>query len=528
MIYPNLRPATRFFTLALCLLLPAAVSAQSPEAAQTDAVQEAEVSIEASDPVSIKTAAQLKASREALLSTHEALPLPNVEVEEVLALQGLPGEDAYQTTLESFSELAEIAPGRPMTMKEAFILADERNPMLGAARVNSEKAQAKLHQAWAMLMPNVAASLQWAHLGNVPMLNLGDLMGGAPVPGGGTPMAAQDSVSLNLTVGMSIINVANWFNLRILDKSTDLTDLGIEDGRQQLLAGVAQTYLAALLTGEVVKVQRVQLKTALNQLELAQGRYDGGVDVKLSVIQAQHAVEQACQALIDAIWSYETAREALAIMTNTDGFPVPQPSPLKALPNLIDDSLEANAIEQNRSLQIQRATQEIQKLSLDAAIASFFPSLGGAWQYNYSLTNPVGMAAQKSSWTLALSLTIPLFDYSKYGVLDERKAEIRQTQFNMQNIENNTRQAVRKGRREYYSAIFSVENARRQESLANEALSLTEASYSNGVATFVDVSNARNTATAASVALITTKIQADLSLISLISHLGHDIMEIAE
>lgn len=107
----------------------------------------------------------------------------------------------------------------------------------------------------------------------------------------GNSVKSIDSVQLGISVGLSIVNVAGWFNLRMADEAVEITKLGVENGRQQILAGVAQAYLAALLCGEVVKIQRVQLKSALDQLSLAQGRYDRGADVKLSVIQAQFGVE---------------------------------------------------------------------------------------------------------------------------------------------------------------------------------------------------------------------------------------------
>ena len=62
--------------------------------------------------------------------------------------------------------------------------------------------------------------------------------------------------------------------------------------------------------------------------------------------------------------------------------------------------------------------------------------------------------------------------------------------------------------------------------MAREALQLQEAAYSNGASTFIDVTNARNNVASASIAYITASIQSELSMISLISTLGRDIMEV--
>ena len=442
-----------------------------------------------------------------------------------------------------------------LTLREALLQADKSNIDLEKARIRIETAQAQLKQAWAIFLPNVSGKLTYAHLGKVPSMDMSAMTGGitgtisealAPLyqalhidptqaagqnagassGGGSMKMAAPDSVTFELTAGVSLINVAGWFQLKMLDEAKTLTELGIADGRQQLLFGVAQAYLAALLCGEVVKVQRIQLKSALDQLTLAQGRFDRGADVRLSVIQAQFAVEKQRQTLIDAIWSYETARDALATLINVDGLPVPQPTKFQGINISSDEELEKEALANNRTLRINEMTQHVNKLNLDAAIAGFLPTLSGAWVYSYTLTEPAGMTAQKYSWTLALSLSVPLFDYSKFGVLDERRAAMRATELERESTINTTKQNVRKAKREYYSALFNVDNAKRQFELAREAMQLTEAAYANGASTFIDVTNARNTVASAAIAYVTAGIQSELSLISLISVLGRDIMEV--
>jgi len=504
------------------------------------------------DPtVGERTNKNLAAARLTLTATHET-PIP-AGVEKDQDQQALPGESALDSQIEQISELNEIKPGPAITLKDALLMADAQNIDLQSAQINIEKARAQLKQAWAIILPNISATFSYAHMGyptngsattQAVVSALGDIVGQmSPEIGAGLTAAAdaipdanvQDALSFGLTFGLSIINVQGWFSLKMADEAVDITALGVENGRQQLLAGVAQAYMAALLCGEVVKVQRVQLKSALDQLSLAQGKYDRGADVKLSVIQAQFAVEKQRQTLIDAIWSYETARDALSNLLNMDGLPVPQPTHIDPVNITTDEALEDEAISQNRTLKMNRMTQHINELSLNAAIASFFPTLSGAWKFGYDwaavdLVQADGSSNRSwngsKSWTLALSLSIPLFDYSKFGALDEQKAALRSSELTIQSTENSTRIAVRKAKREYYSALFSVDNAKRQVALAREALQLQEAAYNNGVSTFIDVTTARNNVASASIAYITAGIQAELSMISLISTLGRDIMEV--
>lgn len=507
------------------------------------------------DPsVGERTNKNLEAARQTLTATHDT-PIPGVK--EPRDEQALPGERYLDSAIEQITELNEIKSGPAVTLKEALLMVDAQNVDLEAAKMKIETARAQLKQAWAIILPNISATFSYAHMGyptdgtastRSVISTLGTIVSQmSPEMGAGLTAAAdalpkanvQDALSFGFTFGLSIVNVAGWFSLRMADEAVNITTLGVEEGRQQILAGAAQAYMAALLCGEVVKVQRVQLKSALDQLQLAQGRYDRGADVKLSVIQAQFSVEKQRQALIDAIWSYETARDALANLLDMDGLPVPQPAHIKSVNITTDEALEEEALSQNRTLKINRMTQHVNELNLNSAIASFMPTLSGAWKFGYDWAavdmikaNSDGSASSSRSWngsmswTLAFSLNIPLFDYSKFGVLDEKKAAIRSTELSIRSTENSTRTAVRKAKREYYSALFSVDNAKRQVALAREALQLQEAAYSNGASTFIDVTNARNNVASASIAYITASIQSELSMISLISTLGRDIMEV--
>ncbi|MFA5623454.1 MAG: TolC family protein [Bradymonadales bacterium] len=433
-----------------------------------------------------------------------------------VVMQTLPGEENFSALLEMIPETCEIKPGPRMTLSQALLAADAQNLDLQAAHTKLEIAEAKLKQAWAIALPNISGTVQWAHLGKTPE---------AEIMGMKIPLASADSVTASLTFGMNLINVASWIRLHMASEASKVTALGIEQGRQALLAGVAQTYLAALMTGEVVKIQHEQLSSALERLDLTQKRLEAGVGVRLDLIQAQFNVENNRQALIDAIWNYEGARDALAGITNSEGLPVPVPVPLAAVENFDDELIITEALQQNREMQVTRATMRLQELQRRATIADFYPSLTGAWVANYSLTKPAGMGStDRLSWTLALNLSIPLFDYSKFGALDEQKAALKESELSLQRIELNTKLAVRKAKREYFSTVLAVDNAKRQVELAAEAMALTEAAYKNGAATFIDLSDAQRNFTQANIGYVAKTIQAQLSLIALKAALGRDIM----
>ena len=126
------------------------------------------------EEISKKTTKNTKAAREILEDTHdtEAIAQPPKGVPDITKMQGLPGEEFLNEQVEQISELNEIRPGQPMTLREALLKADESNIDLESARVNIDKAQAQLKQAWAVFLPNVSGKLTYAHLGSVPSMDM--------------------------------------------------------------------------------------------------------------------------------------------------------------------------------------------------------------------------------------------------------------------------------------------------------------------------------------------------------------------
>lgn len=114
--------------------------------------------------VSELTTKKTEAARSVLEQTHQnPIPAPK---EQPSLQQSLPGEAALDARVEQISELNQIKPGDPITLREALLLADDNNRDLATARVEIDSANAQLKQAWALLLPSISASVTYAHVYN--------------------------------------------------------------------------------------------------------------------------------------------------------------------------------------------------------------------------------------------------------------------------------------------------------------------------------------------------------------------------
>ncbi len=94
--------------------------------------------------------------------------------------------------------------------------------------------------------------------------------------------------------------------------------------------------------------------------------------------------------------------------------------------------------------------------------------------------------------------------------------------------EYNASLAVRKARRDYLTALSSVEIAENQSRLAKEALALTEASYNAGTGSSLDVTDSRRTASSADLNLMRLRLEAQIALLTLLDAIGEDMVAISE
>jgi len=449
---------------------------------------------------------------------------------EPTASPGLPGPPP---DAELGLELRQVSPGRPMTLVEALDLADRRNVTLSAARLEIEKAQAQLKQSWGLVLPAAQASMQLMQRDHADTFNFADSMppelldafGISDAGGGGeTVIMPQQDLGGSLQVGMPLVNVQNWLTIGVAKQGVRVAEASIEDARQQLLLGVSQAFYMATMAGSLIELQEQQARSSAHHLKIARARYEAGTGLKIDVLRAETDLEQARQELLKAHLAYDNARDALGILTGAGGLPLPVEPPPLASPTGSDADLASTAMAKRADVRAKQELIELADRQLDAAWMQFLPTIDAAWGLDYQFTEPGDMGSQdRSRWAFVFTLTVPIYNHFRYGDLDYKRAALKQATLQAQDTEQNVSLEVRKARRDYLTALSSVEIAENQARLATEALSLVEAAYEAGTGSSLDVTDARRTKAAANVNQVAQRLQAQLALLNLLEAAGEDM-----
>lgn len=428
-----------------------------------------------------------------------------------------------------------LLPGPSMTLAEALKAADGRSVTLAALRQELDRADAQLSQAWALVTPYVGAGLQYTHADHADtadfasgMKPIFDALGIELPEGSNEPMVIrrQESVSGSLSVALPLVNVRNWFTLSAAYKGREVAGLTVENARRQLLVGTAQAWYVARMGATMVGLHETQIAAAAMHLDFAAKRFASGSGLRLDVVRAETELFAARQQLVNALLALDTARDALGVLTGTDGLPMPADSPDLVPPEGDEASLERQAQGDRPDVRLAEASIRLARSQVTGAIGAFLPTADLVWAGAYQFTEPSSLGStDRSRWNLMLNVNVPLFQWANFGKLREQQASLRIAQLRADDARDRAAQEVRQARRDWQSARSAEELAARQAELAREAMGLAQTAYAAGAGSSLDVTDARRTLTAAEVNALLARLKTQMALLGLARALGIDMLE---
>ena len=266
----------------------------------------------------------------------------------------------------------------------------------------------------------------------------------------------------------------------------------------------------------MIDVQADAFEKANKRLSAARARLDAGGGLRIDVARAELEVESARLGHEAALLGFDNARQALAGLLVMDELPMPTEPEADPEPPESADELVERARDERSDIELKELAIEMAEQNLWSAWAAFFPSLAVAWQMQSELTEPGGFGGRRNAWALVFVLSIPIYDQSRYGLLDQRRAEISQAEENLDVVLLSANTEIRSAYRTWKSSLTTIDTAERQVALAEEALRLAEAGYLAGAATSLDVDDAQQRVNQARINVAVQRYQNRLALLKLL------------
>jgi outer membrane protein TolC len=367
----------------------------------------------------------------------------------------------------------------PLSLGGALRLADADNEAIASRGEDYVQALAQKMRDAGTFLPTltVAPSYTLSHGNATSIVGESGTTSGSTTSGGGNH---QFSVPLDASVTGSLSNLST---LEAAGRSVEQEAQLLLDERQTILLQVVQSYYAVLKAEHQSAVYEHSVKLKSEKVRDQQARLKLGNVRPLDLAQSESDLAGTRTSLVQSQTDAANARSALARLIGvpavrgqlSDEFE--PPADVRAL-----DGWQKRAEVQRQDLLAAARNREAARLSVDAAIREYYPTV--SLNFEYLLYNNPGNA---QSWSNVLSASIPIFSaltieadvrkaWSLYrqAVLSESQARRQVTDDVNQNYQNLT------GSRD------QIADLRVEVEAAQRAYDLSERSYQLGSVSNLD------------------------------------------
>jgi len=406
-----------------------------------------------------------------------------------------PSDSALRAPLPELTAAAPAA-GPVLALAEALRVTRDQNPDLAVALERIAQADNQVARAWRTLHPTLTANGATTHNSYSndifnPNASYADLITGkAPLYIDVGPNSQAASLNFNW----------NIFNLRALPalqtswKQVDVAKFTMTQQRRELLLSVASIYYSGLALRELEAVARRQAQATRTHAVDAQARYEAGLVQLSAALRARIDYLNADQEVRRAQFNYAGARSQLAALLDRrdTAFELEPPAqPPEELHGAWQELIE-KALAERPEMAAARANEEIARLLKLDAWAQFMPSLAVTASARYNHPSVI-ITGDESYWSVALALTLPLYDGGfRYVAMRDAESQIRQAKAQTRSQAARIEDELRRALIDLDSARALRDEAEQTLRVSRENERLVRAQFDAGTASQVDVSDAES------------------------------------
>ncbi|MFT5880055.1 MAG: outer membrane protein [Moritella sp.] len=376
-------------------------------------------------------------------------------------------------------------------LQQIFDQALTKDPIYLEAQANRDAALEQITEKEAANLPQIGLTA-----------DLGYTMTSDSAIASGTQNgnALQSTVGIGLT--QSIYEEGNFIAVSQAAKQAEQSELVVQVQLQSLILRVANAYFNVLGANDTLEFTQRNKEAVERQLEQTTQRYNVGLTDKTDVLEAQSSFDLSVAEVIIAENTLANSYEALTEITGLTHINI---APLNtqrfspAAPDGARDSWLATANNKNLSIQIQRIAKQIAEGNVDLAGSADSMSLNlvanaGTRYTDYGDDNNnggQGIESTVSSGDIGLKFSMPL--YTGGAVTSVEKQAAYQVTASQEQLTKATREVQTQIRTFYNNVTAGLSSIKAYEQTvksSESALEATEAGFSVGTRTIIDVLDA--------------------------------------
>ena len=389
---------------------------------------------------------------------------------------------------------AQITISGKLRLEDAIKLAIRQNKELQAVLQEREVARGKVLESYSTALPNVNVTASYTRLDEVNTFDVGGIS---------ISLGDVDNYAVDLTVSQPIFRGgAIGAALRAAKFAELLSDEAARAALQGTIYSVALPYYDALLAQHQYEVNEEAVKSAEVHLEDVLTKRDLGVASDYDVLRAEVDVSNFRAEMIKQKNNVDLAKsrllKAMGVLQKGD-IVLADELEYRPMKPVLEESIRI-AHENRPDLYQAELSVRLQKEALRVAKSDYWPKVDLFFQDLWGKPDPSSVTTNEwnDAWNAGVTVNLSIFDgLGREGRVHQQKATLAQSRFRLANTQEQAFLEIRQALLTLRNAEEFVESQKLNLGRANEGLRLAEVGYREGIASLVEVSDARSALTAA-------------------------------
>lgn len=368
-----------------------------------------------------------------------------------------------------------VSLGFGMSLQDAINLAIRNNTSVRLSELDLRRAQENIRQARAGILPQISLSYNFTHLDQ-------------SLAFGFTPRN-RHSYTLELT--QNIFNMAVFEGLKLAREQEELQKLIYEDVVKSIELQTKQLFYALLYKKKLVELYEENLRYWEENYRQVEGKFQAGVLPKVELMRAKAQLESARAQLESAKADYLKSLESFKAFLRYDQDLVPEGELQEVQPPQLDYS---KALEENNStLRVARANLRVYERLVEVQKAQYYPSLQAFVNYQGSTVRSGGGTEFIDGYSVGVRFGYNLFDgFARESKIAQAKIDLQKQRENLLDLGYNLRAQLKSVLLELQALQAQLTAVKASLESAEESLRLSTERYRYGVASQLEVLDARN------------------------------------
>lgn len=366
---------------------------------------------------------------------------------------------------------------RTISLEQAITIALERNKDLTTARLDIDKADARVNEAWGYALPSVDLSANYTRSLERPVFFLPDFANSGSNKTVPVKIGTEHSWGLTLSARQTVFNSTVIIGVGAAHVYSDVARELYRSKKLETISNVRKAFYGVLVASEARDLMRANLKNAGENLANVRTLSKQGLVSEYDELRASVGVENLRPEVIRAENGHALAIDALKSAMGIDpteeivvqGALQFQPVPEDRVATALDQVKETNA-----GLKALRLQIDVNQAFLNVERSNYLPTVSAFGNLQYQAAkNTFGVSTNDffRSSQVGLNLTFSLFQGLQTNArVDQAKVEVRKTEEQVANLENNLRTAA-------HSLVLQLRQAQQRIEAQGKTVEQAERGY---------------------------------------------------